>query len=52
MEKFLALLAFIFFTGFLAILIIWVPRWDLGIVCAFTLAMAGFDFYTSVFGKK
>lgn len=51
MDKALALLAFVVFAAFLAILVIWVPRWDLGIVCAFTLVMAGTDFYISNFRK-
>jgi hypothetical protein len=51
MDKLLALLAFTVFTGFLAILVIWVPRWDLGIVCGLTLAMVAVDFYGSLFRK-
>ncbi|SIS52573.1 hypothetical protein [Paracoccus saliphilus] len=42
-EKLMAVLAFAIFTGFLVILVWYVPRWDLGGVVAATLALAGID---------
>lgn len=42
-EKLMAILALALLTGFLAILVWYVPRWDLGGVVAATLILAGFD---------
>lgn len=42
-EKLMAVLALAVLTGFLAILVWYVPRWDLAGVVAATLALAGAD---------
>lgn len=47
MNRLAALLAFIVFAGFLAILAFKVPSIDLILVIALTLALAGYDFFTS-----
>jgi hypothetical protein len=38
-------LAFVILTAFLAILVIWVPRWDLGLVLGATVALVAIDFF-------
>lgn len=42
-EKLMAVLALAIFSGFLVILVWYVPRWDLAGVVAATLALAGAD---------
>lgn len=44
-DTLMKLLAFVIMVGFLAILVIYVPRLDLGIVVLITLALAGWDFF-------
>lgn len=44
MDKILMVLAILVLGGFLAILLIEVPRLDLGCIIAFTLAMMIYDF--------
>jgi len=43
-EKFLALVSFVLFAAFLAILGIWVESWSLKIVLIITVLMCGYDF--------
>ena len=45
MNRLMALVAFAFFLGFLAILIWHVPRLDLGTVIAVTVLLAGYDLF-------
>lgn len=47
MTKALAVLAFLVLVGFLAILLIHVPRIDLGAVIAITVLLAAWDLYTT-----
>lgn len=47
MNRALALVAFVIFAGFLAILAFEVPSPDLVIVILFTLALVAWDFMTS-----
>ena len=49
LEKVLAGVSLAFLTGFLAILVWFVPVPDLVIVTIVTLAMALFDFYREIF---
>lgn len=51
MNILMALLAFIVVTGFLAILVIYVPSPDLIIVVGLTVALVAYDFITST-GRK
>ena len=44
-DRILALVAFAFLAAFLGILVTWVPRIDLGIVVAVTLALTAWDFF-------
>ncbi|MCC2113115.1 MAG: hypothetical protein KDJ16_13860 [Hyphomicrobiales bacterium] len=43
-DKIIAIAAFAILAGFLAILVIEVPRVDLGAVVLLTLVLAGYDF--------
>ncbi|MCL7464299.1 hypothetical protein [Phaeovulum sp. NW3] len=47
-DRLMALVAFLIFAGFLGIILMHVPRLDLGIAIGATLVLAGWDF----FGKK
>ena len=47
-DRLMALFAYAILVAFLAILIIYVPRWDLGGVIAATLLLAGYDTLKSV----
>lgn len=47
MNKLMALLGFAVLTGFLGILLWFVPRVDLGAVIVITIALCGYDFLTS-----
>jgi len=51
-DRAIALVAFAVLTGFLGILIWNVPRLDLGIVIAITLALGGYDFVRRRNGGK
>ncbi len=44
-NRLMALLAFVFLAGFLAIMVWHVRRWDLGIVIGATLLLAGVDLF-------
>jgi hypothetical protein len=44
-DRIMAFLAFAILTGFLAILVWYVPRLDLGAVIAITVVLAGWDFF-------
>lgn len=44
-DKFLAALAFAMLVGFLAILLLWVPRLDLGLVIGATVILAFVDLF-------
>jgi len=46
-DRLMALLAFLILAGFLAILIWFVPRLDLGAVVAITLALVAWDFFVA-----
>lgn len=45
-DRLMATFAFLVLTGFLAILVWFVPRLDLGAVVAVTLLLAGYDLLT------
>ena len=51
MNKLMALLAFAVFVGFVGILIIYVPSPDLIAVVALSVALVGYDFFTSALKK-
>ncbi|MDP2696535.1 hypothetical protein [Thalassospira sp.] len=51
-NRIMALFALIMLLGFLGILVWHVPRWDLGIVIAITMALAGYDFLLGARRKK
>ncbi len=44
-DRIMAMLAFALLAGFLGILVWYVPRLDLGIVVAVTLALVAWDFF-------
>ena len=44
-DRILAILAFGFLAAFLGILVVYVPRLDLAVAVAVTLALAGWDFF-------
>ncbi|MCS0504576.1 hypothetical protein [Ancylobacter mangrovi] len=50
-ERLMALLAFLVLAGFLSILVIWVPRVDLGAWVLLTLVCAGYDMIDSHRGQ-
>jgi hypothetical protein len=52
MDKLMSLAAFAVFAGFLMILAIFVSSLDLILVIAFTIALAGYDMFTSAWTKK
>ncbi|WP_435257637.1 hypothetical protein ACSBLW_16225 [Thioclava sp. FR2] len=51
MNNILAVIAFLIFCGFLAVLIIHVPRLDLIAVIAVTVALAGWDLVQNLKGN-
>lgn len=52
MNNLLAILAFLILVGFLSVLVIHVPRADLGIVIALTVGLAGWDLILNLKAKK
>ncbi|MHA3977079.1 hypothetical protein ACW9UR_05280 [Halovulum sp. GXIMD14794] len=52
MNRFLALLAFLVFCGFVGILVFAVPSPDLVIVVVFTVLLVAYDFATSSGNKS
>lgn len=48
----MALLAFAILVGFVGILLGFVPRWDLAIMTAITVGLAGWDFFHVATGRK
>ena len=50
-KRLFALLAFITFTGFLGILIWFVPRLDLGIAVSIGIALAAYDIWDQLFRR-
>ena len=52
MDKVMALAAFGILTGFVAILVIWVPSPDLIAVVALTVALVAYDFFTATSNKS
>lgn len=52
MDKLMALLAFSVFAGFVGILVIYVPSPDLIAVVGFSVALVGYDFFTSALKKN
>lgn len=51
MDRVLAFFAFAVFVVFLGVLVVNVPRIDLGVVIVFTILLAGYDFLTSAHKK-
>ena len=51
MNKFLALLAFVTLAAFIGILVMGVPRWDLGLVAALVVVLVAVDFLLSARDK-
>lgn len=47
-----ALLAFVVLVGFCGILVGYVPRWDLGLMVALTVGLAGWDIWHVAMGHK
>ncbi|WP_412777186.1 hypothetical protein [Thalassospira lucentensis] len=52
LNRAMALLAFVILTGFVGILIAYVPRWDLAIMAMIMLVLAGWDFFHTATGRK
>jgi hypothetical protein len=52
MHKFLGIFAFAVLAGFLAILVIHVPRLDLTVVIGVTVLLAGWDMVMNLRGDK
>ncbi|MCC9624433.1 hypothetical protein LPB41_22355 [Thalassospira sp. MA62] len=52
LNRAMALFAFVVLAGFLGILFGYVTRWDLGIMVAITLVLAGWDFFHVATGRK
>ncbi|WP_168733061.1 hypothetical protein [Aliigemmobacter aestuarii] len=52
MNNLIAILAFLVFVGFLAILLIHVPRLDLVVVIGATVALAGWDLFQNLKGNR
>lgn len=52
LNRAMALLAMVLLTGFVGVLIAYVPRWDLGIMAALTVVLAGWDFWHTATGRK
>ena len=51
MNRAMALLAIVLLAGFVAILIVYVPRWDLGIMASLTVVLAAWDFWHTATGR-
>lgn len=52
MDRLMQICAFALLTGFLAILVYTVPRWDLGAVVLVTLAFAAWDMISTKAGRN
>ena len=52
MPRLLALLAFVTFAGFVAILAIEVPSPDLVAIIVLTVVLVAYDFWTSIWNKR
>lgn len=52
MNNIMAIVAFLIFVGFLAVLVIHVPRLDLTLLIAFTVILAAWDLFTTVRASK
>jgi hypothetical protein len=52
LNRAMALLAFVILVGFVGILVAYVPRWDLGIMAALTVGLAGWDIWHVAMGHK
>ncbi len=52
MDKAIVIAALVLLIGFMAILIGFVPEIDLTIVVVIVVAMACYDFYRELFGKR
>lgn len=52
MNRLMAFLAFAILTGFLGILLYYVPRIDLGVVIVVTVLLVAWDFLTATRGKS
>jgi hypothetical protein len=52
MNRILPALAFVVLAGFLGVLLVAVPRLDLGAVILLTLVLAGRDLFGAVFGRR
>ncbi len=51
-DKVVAIFALLVFIGFLGILVIWVPEPDLVVVTVVVVAMAIYEFWRSLFGRR
>ncbi len=52
LDGIMAIIAYVMLMGFVGILFGHVTRWDLGIMVAITLALAGWDFWHMATGRK
>jgi hypothetical protein len=52
MNNIMAIVAFLIFVGFLAVLVIHVPRLDLTLLIAFTVILAAWDLFTTIRASK
>lgn len=51
MNRLLAFFAFLMLLGFIGILVVELPRWDVGLVAALVIGLAAFDLLTSARDK-
>ena len=47
-SRILAILAFAAFAGFFAVILTFVPRWDLGVAVGVGLGLAAYDLWTQL----
>ncbi|WP_033066980.1 hypothetical protein [Thalassospira australica] len=52
LTRIMALLSFAILVGFVGILLGYVPRWDLAIIIAVTVGLAGWDIWHVAMGHK
>ena len=48
-DKFMAIITLATMASFLGIIVLWVPDWDLALVCVIAVSACAFDFYRSSF---
>jgi hypothetical protein len=51
-DKVMALFTLAVLTGFLGIIVLWVPDLDLGLICGLAVSACAFDFFRSTFSKR